>query len=271
MSLDKVCELVVRSAMPKGSAWNPKPGGDLDLTLEATGDIIKLICDRMENARYVRNPKKTFILDDLEREFGILKNNLLTEQERRNNLDAKKNQAPGGGTKDDLQDALDNAGFNLQVHKNDPSVDPAIFLTQNFQMVAGGGNAYAGFTLDGINIDAFAGLIGGDLLVNGSVFNQYPAYTMQAGGVSAFAENGDAIAGRFDTISRVPIEYEVPTDPNDFGFVFFVGGDATRNGAGELTKINQGFVSSERKEELERIVLSIKPIYSWAGMIITYN
>jgi hypothetical protein len=268
---DLACELVARKGLPKGAAWEPKPGGNFDKNLDGIGEIIKLICTRMQNARYVRDPNKTFVLDDLEREFGILKNPAFTEAERRMVLDAKLNQAPGGGTADDLQDALDRAGFNLLVHKNDPAVDPALFLTQNFQMVAGGDNAYAGYTLDGINIDAYMGLLGGELLVNGSVFDQFPAYTMQAGGTFAYANNGNAVAGRFDSLTKVPIEYPVPTDSNDFPFVFFVGGAATRDGSGFLTDIEQGFVPTEREDELKRIILSIKPLYTWCGLIVTFT
>ena len=265
MSLNSVCELIIKSALPKGQAWSPTPDGNYDKILQATGEIILNICTRMGNARYVRTPNKTFILDDLEREFGILKNNNLSESERRIILDAKKNQPPGGGTASDLQIALDNAGFNLQVHKNNPSVDPALFLTQNFQMVAGGDNAYAG------EPTAYAGLLGGELLVNGSVFEQFEAYISQANGASMFAGNTNAISGRFDGLRREPIEYTIPTDPDTWGFVFFVGGDATRDVDGKLTKIEQGEVEQTRKEELLRLILSIKPIFSWAGLIITFT
>lgn len=273
MSLSQACKLVVRAAMPKGSVWIPKPGGNLDKIYDVTGDIIDLICKRMLNARFVRNPKKTFLLDDLEREYGIIKNDLLTELERRTRLDAKKNQSPGGGTATDLQAALDNAGFNVLVHKNNPPVDPALFLTQNFQMVAGGDNAFAGFEpISGPPTTAFAGLLGGELLVNGSVFEQSPAITMQAGGAFAFAGNGDAVAGRFDSLNREPIIYEIPTDPEDWPFVFFVGGEATRDPiTDELTAIEQGFVPNERRSEFETIILSIKPTYTWAALIITFE
>lgn len=272
MSFELACQQVVRAMMPKGAAWEPKPGGNYDKILDATGEIINLICQRMLNARYVRNPKKTFVLDDLEREYGVLKNTLVSEAQRRITLDAKKYRASGGGTADDLQSALDNAGFDLLVHKNDPAVDPNIFLNQNFHMVANGDNAYAGYTLDGITIDSFAGKLGGDLLVNKSIFNQLPAYNMQANGSVAFAGNGSAVAGYFDSIQREEITYQVPVDPDDWPFVFFVGGEATRDPVtNELLTIAQGLVSNERREELERIVLSYKPLFTWAAMIITYN
>jgi len=265
MSLEKVCELLVRASLPKGAAWEPKTNGNYDKVISATGEIIKEICERAENARHVRDPQNTFLLDDLEREFGILKNEAFTEQQRRDNLSAKINMVPGNGTADDLQSALDAAGFDLQVHKNNPAVDPAIFLDQAFQMVAGGDNAYAG------RPDAYAGRIGGELLVNGSVFEQVEAYLMQANGSTSYAGNSNAISGYFESIKRTPIEYTIPTDPDTWGFVFFIGGDATRNVSGELTDIEQAEVELVRKEELKRIILSIKPMYTWAGLIITYT
>jgi hypothetical protein len=264
MSL-KIGKEVLTSLLPPGDFWKQKEGGQLDQLYDATGDMIDESIAQARSNADIRDPLKTPILDDLEREYGILPNPTLTEQQRRIQLNAKKHQGAGSGTADDLQRALDASGFDLLVHKNDPAVDPAIFLIENFQMVAGGDNAYAG------RPDAYAGLLGGYLLVNGQVFDQFPAYTMQAGGDFAYAGNGNAIAGRFDGLKKIPVEYDIPTDPSEWGFVFFVGGAATRDGSGFLTNIEQGFVPVSRQAELEKIILSIKPLYSWAGMIITYT
>lgn len=266
MALSNTCNLLLKKALPKGAAWIPIPQGEYDLTLEAMSDIICLIANRLQESRYTRNAQLTNILTDLEREYGVLANKLLSEQERRDFLEGKINKSPGAGTADDLQDALDAAGFDLQVHKNDPAVDPAIFLLQNFQMVAGGDNAYAG------RPDAYAGLLGGELLVNTFIFDQFNAYEMQAGGSVAYAGRDEAVAGYFNSLSRIPIEYTIPTSSDNWPFVFFVGGDATRDPVtNELTNIEQGMVQSTREEELKRIIMSIKPLFTWCGLIITYT
>lgn len=254
------------SLLPDGDIWKPVIDGDLYKFYQANGDIIQDMIDQVGVLADFRNPLKTPILNDLEREFAILKNPNLSESTRRMQLNAKKYKEAGNGSKDDLQDALDNAGFDLQVHKNNPPVDPAIFLAQNFQMVAGGADAVAG------NQDAFAGLLGGYLLVNGFTYTQEPAYSAQANGVNAFAGNAAMVAGAFEGLQKVPIEYQIPTDPLKWGYIFFVGGDATRDPVtDELTDIQQGLVPQERQTELENIILSIKGLFSWAGMIITYT
>jgi hypothetical protein len=254
---------IITALLPEGDVWSPKVDGDLDLVQQADGEILDTMISTAQEIGFFRDPLLTPILDDLEREFGILKNSNISEELRRQQLNAKKFRIDIDGTATDLQDALDAAGFDLQVHKNNPPVDPAIFLTQNFQMVAGGVDSVAG------NENAFAGLLGGYLLVNGPTYLQTPAYDMQAGGLNSVSGNAEAVAGHFLRLQKNAIEYTIPVDPNNWGYVFYVGGDATRNVSGELTKIEQGLVPTERINELETIILSIKPLFSWAAMIIT--
>jgi hypothetical protein len=250
---------------PGGSAWKPKEGGDFDLFLDGTGDSIESSRGYLDNLSEIRRPETTPILSDLEREYGETIDLNISEDTRRMRLTAKKYSKLRNGSVDHLQAALDAAGFNLLVHENSPAVDPAIFLDQAFQMVAGGPAAFAG------NQDAFAGRIGGELVVNGDLVIQTPAYTMQSGGTFAYAGNGNAVAGRYDVFNQDFFQYDIPTDPNDWPLVFFVGGPATRDGTGTLTEIQAGEVPTERKRELKKTILQIKPEHSWAGLIITYT
>jgi hypothetical protein len=263
--LPNIGKQLLLASLPEGSAWTPKVGGKLDLVYDAIGEILDEMNTNFERARYVRDPEKTDLLEDLERDYGILTNELLTEAVRRASLNAKKNQGRSTAAADYVQSILQGAGFDVQVHRNDPPVDPAIFLNQAFQMVAGGGNAYAG------RPDAFAARIGGDLLVNGGLFTYSTAYAAQAGGATTVAGNSEAVAGYFESLQKDPVVYEIPTDPDKWGFVFFVGGDATRNVSGELTDIEAAQVPSERRDEFNTIILSLKPLFTWAGLIIVYN
>jgi hypothetical protein len=203
---------------PKGPAHDPAPDGDLDLLLDGMADNYEIVRAFVSTLSDTRDPKKTPVLSDLEAEYGIPTSTLLSEADRRLRLDEFANGGDGNGTEDDLQDALRNAGFDVYVYQNDPAVDPAIFLEQAFQMVADGDNAYAG------RADAFAGRVGGELLVNGDVFKTSRVFTSVAG--TFYAGDGTG-AGEYDDLLIEKIEYPIPTDPADWPLVYFVGGAAT--------------------------------------------
>jgi hypothetical protein len=205
-------------ALPKGSAWEPEENKDFDLLLEGVSDNHEVVRDFLKDLSNLRNPHKTIILEDLEREYGVPTNTLISEDTRRTRLAELVYGRDSDGTEDDLQAALRNVGFNVYVYQNDPAVDPAIFLELAFQMVAAGGNAYAGRS------DAYAGQIGGELLVNGDIFTTERIFTAVAG--TMYAGDGTT-AGEYDDLLVEKQEYPIPDDPNDWPFVFFVGGDAT--------------------------------------------
>ncbi len=141
--------------LPPGPVWEPEELAEFDLLLEGIADNMEVVRVFLSTLSEIRNPNLTIILADLEREYGIPTNLLLSESTRRTRLAELVFGVDGNGTEDDLQTALRNAGFDVFVYQNDPAVDPAIFLEQDFQMVAGGGNAFAG------RADAFAGKVGG--------------------------------------------------------------------------------------------------------------
>lgn len=267
MSNKELLREVWNSNLPEGPFWEVELGSDLDKLYDAFAEIEANIKDYFDALSDIRNPFKTPYLSDLEKEYGIFRDESLSEEVRRMQLAAVIYAGDLIGSAYDLQSALDRAGFNVLVHVNNPPVDPAIFLTQNFQMVAGDPvNAFAG------DPNAYAGIIGGYLLVNGLINIQSPLVTMVAGGDFAYAGDPDAVAGRFDTLRQDPIVYDIPNDPIYWQFVFFVGGAATRDPVtDELTNIEQGFVQLERRRELENIILKFKPMHSIAGMIVTYT
>jgi hypothetical protein len=247
---------------PEGSIWEPAPDLCLDNFLNGIADnweTVRAFLDTLDN---VRDPATTTLLEDLEREFGVFTNTSITEEQRRLQLKPLVYQRSSNGSVDAMQSALDAAGFDVQVHENSPAVDPAIFLDQVFQMVAEGGNAYAG------RDDAFASRFGGDLLVNGDLFNTKRQFTAVSGNV--YAGDGTT-AGEYSGLEREEVVYKVPTDPGDWPLVFFVGGDATRDGSGALTDIELADVPTEQESEFKRIILRAKPMHSWAGLIISYT
>jgi hypothetical protein len=266
---DNLSRATLNALLPQGSAWEPEQGDDYDLLLDGIANNTEKVRLDLDDIRNFRNPAETVILSDLEKEFGVIPASASTEAERRERLAAKmfnKSELP---TYEFLEAKLVAAGFDVQVHANSPAVDPAIFLDQSFQMTAGdllpGGNdAQAG------EAEAYAGRIGGELLVNGEQFTSFPNYTTLAGEADAQAGEAEAAAGNFDGISLVADEYEIPTDSGYWGMIFFVGGDATRNASGELTEIEIAEVPIERKAEFKRLILTYKPMFSWAGLVVVY-
>lgn len=265
--------------LPPGPLGEPKAGGDLDLLLDGMADNADLVAAFLADLADIRNPNKTPIFEDLEREYGIKPNENVPTVDRIARLARKVYQGQKIDSPDDLQDALDAAGFDLQVHLNDPPVDPAIFLTQSFQMVAGGDNAFAGFEPSGgPPSTAFAGRLGGELIVNGDIFLKTNAVEMQAGGNIAFAGYFpttpgvyQSVAGFFSSINQDKLDYPIP-DSIYWSMIFFVGGDATRDPVtNELTDIQQGFLPLNRRNDLITTILEIKPLMSWCGLIATFT
>ena len=251
---------------PSGPAHEPKEGGFMDLFREGIADNIDVTRDDVKNTAFIRTPDKTTIFDDLEREYGAVQNTALSLAERIEILKASRYKQATTGNDDDLQAMLDNSGFALNVYNNSPdgpAVDPAIFLDQNFQMQAGDlTNDFAG------QDEAFAGRDGGDLLVNGNIFDQRTDF-FSAGNI--FAGNDNAVAGFHTKLIQTLIEYDIPTDEGDWPLVFFVGGAATFAGDGSLLTIEQGQVPSQQEIRLKRIILKFKPLHSWCGLIVTFT
>lgn len=252
---------VIDSILPHGSVWRVAPDEDWDKLYKGIADNWEATREFLSALDCIRDPSCTTFLADLEQEFGVFSNPTLTEQQRRDQLHPLVYSRSSNGSIDAMQSALDAAGYNVQVHENSPAVDPAIFLDQDFQMVADGAAAFAG------NQDAFAGRVGGELLVNGDLFKTARIYESVAG--TMYADTG--FAGEYTDLERTLVEYPIPADEDDWPLVFFVGGDATRDGSGALTDIESASVPTELKSEFKRLILRLKPMHSWAGLIITYS
>lgn len=227
---------VIDAALPKGALWRPVPGGDLDNLLNGIAENAEALRVFLDLLGSVRDPAKTAFLADLEKEFGLLPNNDMTDQQRRDTLIPLVYGRNSGGTIDDLQSRIDTAGFTAQVHANDPAIDPSI-------------------------------IAGGELLVNGELFELQPVYLVVAGEV--FAGDGQT-AGELTTSARTKIEYEFPADPGDWPLIFFVGGDATRDGSGFITAIADATVPAVQEQAFKRLILKTKPMHSWAVLHVNF-
>jgi uncharacterized protein YmfQ (DUF2313 family) len=236
----------IKALLPDGSLWVPAPGEDLDLLLKAMSENWLEAYNSAVAQGEVRNPLKTGLLEEVEREFGFLQNPGLTEEMRRQQVAAVKYEnTDQRNSDDDVQNFLNAAGFDVEIHQNDPAVDPALF---------------AGDIL----------LNAGDILLNGGLYIIKAEYIMQCGGAIAFCGHQDAVCGRFDNLTFIDFEYDLPTDPEAWPFIYFVGGPATRDGNGFLTAIAPADVPLNRKDKFVELILSSKPMFCWAILIINY-
>lgn len=266
----------IDALLPPGNLWEAEPSEGFDQHLNGIGDTVENVRLTLDSLAHIRNPKKTPVFEDLERNYGIKPNPTVSQDIRIARLSQKVYQGSKVNSIDDLQDDLDRSGFDLQVHKNDPPVDPATFLTKSFQITAGSDKAFAGYH-EGGPILAFAASIGGELLVNTPITLQSSSIEMQAGGAFGYAGftsdgiNFESVAGYFTGLRQDLLIYPVPTDPIYWPKVFFIGGDATRDPVtNELLAIETGLVDSNRRDDLTALILADKTLGAWCGLIINF-
>ena len=61
---------VFEALLPEGAIWKPKPDGDFDRLLAGMGDNAQLLYEFNESLAHLRDPRRTAILRDLEKEYG---------------------------------------------------------------------------------------------------------------------------------------------------------------------------------------------------------
>ncbi len=190
----KKMENVIMGLLPPGEAWEPDPNRDFHKFMEGLGEGAGAIYQDLKALEYIRDPERTQQLADLEKDYGIITNLDISEDDRRAQLKILRYVRDLTGSDDNLEDRLQEAGFDLKVFRNDPKIDPAVLMCD-------------------------------ELIVNGDIFTQVPAYEMQCDGSIAFAGNQKAVCGYFVSMERTAREYEIPTDPGLWGYFFFVCGD----------------------------------------------
>jgi hypothetical protein len=264
MSSKTLARQVFDSTLPEGAMHQVPKDSDFDKFYTGITDFQQDRIDRIFTLACVRNPQETDMLPDMEVEYGIRPDDRFAEQDRRNLLDSKVYATECLGTDEYLQDRLNRAGFDVQVHKNDPEVDPALFLSTNYQMVAGGDDAFAG------NDAAFAGQSGGFYILSGVKGSYIPAYLSQAGDM--FAGGLHSSAGEFLDSIEIPYVVADPVDPDSWSQVFFVGGDAVRNETtGAIEQISPVVIQSARQSQFEDIICRYKPDGTWAAVVGSYG
>lgn len=188
---------------------------------------------------------------------------------RRNTIDINW-KLKGGQSARYIQDALQDAGYNVQIHENNPQVDPDNFISGDYACFCGGPNSVCG------NDDAFCGRIGGSILANGFIpetsdLRDYLAVCDGDGVTPTCCGQTLAVCGYFEQFIVTEKTYTIPDDSDYWGYIFFIGGDATRDPVThELTEIETIQISSALQIEFERLILKLKPAHTWVGMMVDY-
>ncbi len=173
--------------------------------------------------------------------------------------------ATGGQSPYYLENLLRSAGFDVQVHINEPAIDPALLLNYVPIMFCGSSNSYAGYE------GSVCGFTGGELLVNGPVYTNIPAYLSQCGGDTMVCGNDLAIVGYFEEVKTQDKIYTLPTESWQWPAVFFVGGDATRDpNTHKIIEIENAMIPSNKKDDIKKMIIKYKPAQTWVGLFADY-
>jgi hypothetical protein len=110
-----------------------------DLTLDCIGQTQETsVYSFLKNLAYIRDPWLTPYLSDLEKEYGVVTDLTITENERRAQLAAIVFAPRGSGSWDDLEDILNTAGFAVEIRTNDPEVNPGLPTLVASELIANG-------------------------------------------------------------------------------------------------------------------------------------
>lgn len=254
---------VLNALMPDGSIWVPEDDEDLDNLWGGIAVTNTQTQEFLSGLALTRNPQLTPDLEGLELEFGIVPDSNVDETVRRDRLQAAMTSRQGDGTAETMQRNLRAAGFDVFVHRNNPPIDPDLFIGLSPSAIFG--NQASVF---GNQASVFGGKLG-DLVVNGPTYEHVFISAALFGGSGAVFGNEKTLFGA-GAFAQKEIEYEVPTDPGYWPLVFFVGGPATRAVDGSLVSIEAAEVEVSRKDELVSLVVKYKPVHSWAGLVIEY-
>lgn len=261
-----VSRAVFDALLPPGAIWIPATSGDFDLLLDGIAENSDETQTFLASLADLRNPQKTTLLNDLEKEYGIIADDKLTEQERRDRLSSTKSATAGDGTAEYLEDKLRSFGFDVYVYNNDPPVDPDIFSYEGYLAYSDGNTAYCGHE------SAVCGGIAGELIVNGDILIQKPLYLVRSGKEDSLSGKDKALCGYFEEMSQKLFGYIVPDNPGYWPMVFFVGGIATRDPVtNELVNINIVFLDEEKRDEIVRLIIKYKPLHSWCVLVAAFT
>jgi len=213
---------------PKGKAWDFT--GQADDLLEAKNDNFSPVKEFLNQLGLIFDPKKTIMLLDCEREYGLA-NQGQTEEIRRQRLAGAINMQDDLATPDGLVEFAKRYGFDIGVYQNEHPTNPEGFIAGIPLMVCGEEDAVCGYD------NAECGLsFGGELIINGKISGKYEVFTPQTG----------------------------------WEYIFFIGQNIQYYPSGEIKSVDPIDIPATRKEEFRSLILKYKPLNTWAILFANY-
>ena len=228
--------------MPQARAWTLTADKQLRQFFDGLTGIGDDLKDFVDDSYLDIFPETTREIDSWESQFD-LRDTGLTEQERRDRLDATWKEE-GGQSPRYLQDTLQAAGFDVYVHDwwnpaDEPAVDVKLCVSPRDPNDAG---------------------VGSYPLVN-IIRKTSPDLMVLAGEAIAEAGEADALAGNYERFDESLVEYVIPVDTEKWHYFAYIG-SAT---FGTMTTL-----PSADKDEFERLCLRIFPAQLWLVIAVNY-
>lgn len=265
---------IFKHLLPNARAWRITVDKKLRQFFEGlsgSGDSVKTFFDEIWFDIF---PQSTREIDQWEQQFG-LRDTGITEQERRNRLDATW-KALGGQDPRYVQDTLQANGFDVYVHEWwEPGTEPVpgvkqcvtprnplMWIRREFTGVSllvecGEANAACGEPF----AEAGNGLQPpGYPLVN-KIFETVADILPLCGETLAEAGEPEALCGNYFEFREILREYIVPKDPSKWPYFLYIGGETF----GTLAQVDP-----KRRDEFEALCLKICPTQQWLGILVEY-
>lgn len=241
--------------LPQGSAYNLPVDSQHRELMEALSKEPERICDFFNDVLVSGIPGiiPSEALPDWEEFLALEKNDSLTNEERNERISGKLS-AQGGQGPDYIQDTLQMAGYPLYVTENIPSISPSAK-----QYVA----TLGGITLGETTLGSFTNRIDprsekGLLIAGPPVYTSERVYNFTLGVHTL----GETTLGDYTGTFTKEIEPVIPAIPSRFIFVWFLTGPG---GVGDFVDI-----SSDKKNDLIKQILLIKPAHTWVLVQVNF-
>ena len=256
-----------KAILPNGTAWNITATKSLREFFEGLVGLPEDIKEFTDLIWQDIGPETTRQLEKWEAQFGLIPNTT-DEVARRDALIAAW-QAVGGQSPGHLQDTLQAAGFDVYVHEwweftgpggSRVTRDPRDYIddgTTVFTATSGNPATTSG------DPDATAGsTIGatGILLVN-KIANTVATWIATSGNPATTSGAPTMTSGANTGFITSAKTYKIPTDPDAWAHFWYVGGE---------TFPDKADVPTARRDELDTLVLKLKPTQTWVGLLVNY-
>lgn len=262
----------IKHLLPRSRAWSIIVDKNLRKLFTALGEVFDDAIEFFDLIWFDMFPATTRHLTQWEAQFGIIRDGL-TEQERRDRLAALWS-ARGGQDPRYIQDTLQAAGFNVYVHEwwdlprtDPPTVRNPFDYLSGYQYCCGSDEAHCGDTR---MICGNYEPAPGDMLVN-KLYTTRANYVCCCGDPSMLCGNTEhplypqgipTLCGANSGVLFERVEYPIPTDPADWPYIMYLGGETF----GDFVSID-----STRKDEFEDLCLKICPTHLWIGLLISFE